>query len=438
LVTLPYIIPLSFKNVAGKMVMNVELELNRDQGASPRNVDDDEAVSPVAQDDTVMEETPHHPVTAVPYPSNARRSDNSAVQETQHFSNEAMPSASDIKSLHNVMPSASMTPSITNISYHQYPQLHQYTSTPRHSSRFNSQQSVQQSQPVGGQKPQPQPGTILHTADPEIFALNTVHSVPSEDNLIKKGGNGMVFGVTYYRREYAVKKTPYRSKEFHIHKKLKHANIIELSCFMFGAPQPQHRRRFYCYHFMPRVTGDLARMVTDRRDLVMTSLITKYQNDPLQLGSIQGNWKYILKELLKGLGYMHSLNVVHRDIKASNVLINMYCSCSNPLTCSCSQKCSVKIADFDAALQLDSLGNLPVTSPSNQQYLLVPVGTDGYRSPELSQHTISNSLSVVTPALGVKTDIWSVGLLLVRILNGSIGPASQYKVSCIHGDIVVP
>ena len=68
---------------------------------------------------------------------------------------------------------------------------------------------------------------------------------------------------------------------------------------------------------MPRATGDLARMVTD---LIMVDLSKRYRDYPLTLGSMQGNWKYILKELLKCLEYMHSMNIIHSDIKASNVL----------------------------------------------------------------------------------------------------------------------
>ena len=100
----------------------------------------------------------------------------------------------------------------------------------------------------------------------------------------------------------------------------------------------------------------------------------------------------MLIELLKGIGYMHSLNIVHRDMKASNVLIKLRCGCDNPLTCTCRQKCSVKIADFDAALQLSSSGVIQPTQralPHQQMpggvYQIVPMGTDGYQSPELSQ-----------------------------------------------------
>ena len=489
LVALPFVIPLS---VMGKMVINTRIghgkqTTSKEFEDKPRSSPRAQTKSP-SEDGALQVTRYQNQATAMPRASNRRSSEDSAIQDGDAT---GMYDANDLKHLHN-MPMSNTSPAqIYSISYQQYPQHHLRTSAPRHSSqlqyaseessqyasqqisqytpshqssqyhsqhssqystslqvsqhtpqqqysqntpqqssRYTSQQSVQQSQPVSGQKQTAAPpGTVLHTANPEAFTLNVVYNIPSEDNLLKKGGNGMVFAVTYGLREYAVKKTPFRNREFQIHKRLKHPNIIELSCLMFGPPQPQYQRRYYSYHFMPRVTGDLARMVTDRRDLVMTSLTSKYHNDPLRLGSIQGNWKYILKELLKGLGYMHAMNIVHRDIKASNVLIKMLCSCDNPLTCTCSRKCSVTIADFDAALQLDSSGRLKATPSPTGTFQVVPVGTDGYRSPELSQFVTCNNFGALTPALGIKTDIWSVGLVLVRLLNGSNGPAKQLKVS---------
>ena len=305
--------------------------------------------------------------------------------------------------------------------------------------QFSSvQQSVQQ-QTQSQQRPiASHPGTVVYSTIPTIFPMDQILQTPDEAHLIKRGGNGSIYAVSYGGFDFAVKKTAYRNREIQIHKKLKNPNIVELSCLMFGHQQPQYKRRYFCYHFMPRATGDLARMVTDKVDLTMVNLSKRYRDNPLTLGSMQGNWKYILKELLKGLKYMHSMNIIHRDMKASNVLIKMACSCDNPLICTCHTKCSVQIADFDAALQLDMSNNLqsspyttrqPLQHEYNNVYQVVPVGTDGYRAPESAQQVISSHLETIQPPLTVKADIWAVGLIVMRMLNGYNGPIKQRQVS---------
>ena len=134
---------------------------------------------------------------------------------------------------------------------------------------------------------------------------------------------------------------------------------------------------------------------------------------------------------------MHGHRVVHRDMKCSNIFIKMFCDCENILTCACSFKYNVCLADFDAALRLDSEGHIPpmpavpswhhLTGPP--VYQVVPVGTDGYRAPESAQVVLASHASAFDPLLTEKADIWSVGLIMIRMLNGPNGPIGQQKVS---------
>ncbi|VUZ45273.1 unnamed protein product [Hymenolepis diminuta] len=111
--------------------------------------------------------------------------------------------------------------------------------------------------------------------------------------------------------------------------------------------------------------------------------------------------KIFLYQILRGLRYLHSAGIVHRDIKPGNMLVN--------------SNCLLKICDFGLARMDD---------PKNQAQLTTEVVTQYYRSPELLMETSRYSYAV---------DMWSVGctfaeLLSRRILFPAQGPLEQLEL----------
>ena len=97
--------------------------------------------------------------------------------------------------------------------------------------------------------------------------------------------------------------------------------------------------------------------------------------------------QFFIYQILRGLKYLHSANVLHRDLKPRNLLVNA--------------SCDLKICDFGLARA--DLPNLRVRAASMTDY----VATRWYRAPE-----VLLTYKVYTKAL----DIWSVGCILGELL----------------------
>lgn len=98
--------------------------------------------------------------------------------------------------------------------------------------------------------------------------------------------------------------------------------------------------------------------------------------------------KLFLYQILRGLKYLHSARIIHRDIKPGNLLVN--------------SNCQLKICDFGLAR---------VEEPDCHQPMTQEVVTQYYRSPELLMGTNH---------YGYEIDIWSVGCIFAELLSRRI------------------
>jgi serine/threonine protein kinase len=130
----------------------------------------------------------------------------------------------------------------------------------------------------------------------------------------------------------------------------------------------------------------------------LLGLVETYHFTPAQV-------KCVLKQVLEGLCYLHTKNIIHRDIKSANILIN--------------NKGEVKIADFGLAKKLNPLLSGKLTQR---------VVTRWYRAPEL----LLGSRKYTT-----QIDVWALGCVFAELLIGksqALFPAQktpdQFEIIC--------
>lgn len=102
------------------------------------------------------------------------------------------------------------------------------------------------------------------------------------------------------------------------------------------------------------------------------------------------HYQSFVYQILCGLKYIHSADVLHRDLKPGNLLVNA--------------DCELKICDFGLARGYSSIPE------KNAGFLTEYVATRWYRAPE-----IMLSFQSYTKAI----DIWSVGCILAELLGGN-------------------
>ncbi|XP_071566402.1 serine/threonine-protein kinase PLK4 [Temnothorax nylanderi] len=193
-------------------------------------------------------------------------------------------------------------------------------------------------------------------------------------NLLGKGGYGSVYRARCLRSgmEVAIKMIDKKimqaagmmdrvRQEVGIHSRLKHPAILEVyTCF---------ENANYVYLVLELChNGELQRYLKAQGTKTLS----------------EEHAAYIIKQVVHGLLYLHSHQILHRDLSLSNLLLT--------------RDMQVKIADFGLATQLNK--------PDEKH--LTMCGTPNYISPEVATRS----------SHGPEADVWSLGCMLYTLLVG--------------------
>lgn len=157
-------------------------------------------------------------------------------------------------------------------------------------------------------------------------------------------------------------------REIKLLRLLRHPDIVEIKHIML----PPSRREFKdIYVVFELMESDLHQVIKANDDLTPE------------------HHQFFLYQLLRGLKYIHSANVFHRDLKPKNILANA--------------DCKLKICDF-------GLARVSFNDAPSAIFWTDYVATRWYRAPELC----GSFFSKYTPGI----DIWSIGCIFAEMLSG--------------------
>ncbi|CAD6251902.1 unnamed protein product [Miscanthus lutarioriparius] len=173
-------------------------------------------------------------------------------------------------------------------------------------------------------------------------------------------------------------------RELKLLRHLRHENVIALKDIMM----PIHRRSFKdVYLVYELMDTDLHQIIKSPQGL--SNDHCQYFLFQVILGSLFAILNvlfhiYVVQQLLRGLKYLHSAEILHRDLKPGNLLVNA--------------NCDLKICDFGLAR----------TNSSKGQFMTEYVVTRWYRAPELL---------LCCDNYGTSIDVWSVGCIFAELLG---------------------
>jgi len=220
----------------------------------------------------------------------------------------------------------------------------------------------------------------LHTVE---FALP--EGVYSQPEYIGGGTYGNVVKANWHRNdgevgEVAIKKLyePFRDdisarrvfRELRLLRLMRHENVVRLVDLYTPDTSPGSLRNIY--------------VVTEYAGHSLHAVLRRQRENGraiLQPSHI----KFLIYQILRALKYIHSANVIHRDLKPGNLAINV--------------ECDLTVLDFGLARNI-----------SANNHLTAYVMTRWYRSPEVIYWNIGSYSS--------KVDVWSVGCILAELLIG--------------------
>lgn len=173
----------------------------------------------------------------------------------------------------------------------------------------------------------------------------------------------------------------YKTRELEILKRIKHPNIVKIRhAFYTRDPAADKLYLNLVMDYIPDTLNKIIKLYKDMRQTIPIVYVKLYTY-----------------QLIRALGYLHAMNICHRDVKPQNLLVDL-------------RSHTAKLCDFGSAKRLER-------NETSISYIV----SRCYRAPEL----IFGSTRY-----GCEVDMWSVGCVLAEIFLGT--PIFNSHVSKDH------
>ncbi|KHJ98337.1 kinase domain protein [Oesophagostomum dentatum] len=184
----------------------------------------------------------------------------------------------------------------------------------------------------------------------------------------------MVYSAKLYdtNEDVAIKKVyqdkRFKNRELQIMRRLEHPNIVRLMYYYYAAENSNEEYLYLVLEFFPKTLHQVIKAYSSTGHVLDLFTVKLY-----------------MFQLFRGLSFMSSLNICHRDIKPHNLLVNP-------------EKGTLRICDFGSAKVMNK-------DDTNVSYIC----SRYYRAPEL----LFGAVSYTT-----KIDVWSAGTVMAELLLG--------------------
>lgn len=260
----------------------------------------------------------------------------------------------------------------------------------RHDAASEAASEAAETDPEAGHDPTPSAMSAFRHMHAHVFIDFGLLSIKQK---IAVGGRSEVYLGTYKGDKVALK--VYRPKQITDMMVRQWSHEVELTLSLV------HPNIIECYGVS--IIAPKVAVVFEYCQRNLTDYIMRYEMNPLMAVAL-------MIDIASGVAYLHGRNIIHRDIKADNVMV---CPCKNVYV--------AKLIDFGESRQFDEGGAMTV------------IGTPHYIAPEMLE-ILPDSSSIARAVYDQKVDIFSMAVVFWEIMHSgkNIFPSEWSIADIMH------